>query len=317
MAEPAIGVAGAFLRDALDGLSRDSKTLPGKYLWDDTGSDLFDRICAHPDYYPTKREMTLLPGVAAEVGAIIGAGASVIEFGAGASRKIRTLLDALEAPEAYVAIDIAGDYLEAAIAHLAPDYPSVAMTPVCADYSKPIRLPAGLAGPNVLGFFPGTSIGNFTPREATAFLARARDTLARETQGRSRFLVGADPTRDPGRLRRAYGESGGLMAAIHLNLLARLNRELGADFDRDNFHHEARLAEDPFRVEAHLVARKAATYRLGGQAIAFAAGESIRTDTSHKYAPEAFQALAGSAGWTAERLWLDPEGGFSLHLLSG
>ncbi|ACB80539.1 conserved hypothetical protein [Methylorubrum populi BJ001] len=298
-----------FLRDALAGLSGRPKTLPGKYLWDETGSDLFDRICAHPDYYPTKREIALLPRVASEVAALVGPGVSVVEFGSGASRKIRTLLDALEAPAAYLALDISGAYLEAAIARLAPDYPNVAMTPVCADYSKPVRLPPGAARPPILGFFPGTSIGNFTPEQAGGFLGRARETL-----GPSHFLVGADPTRDPARLRRAYGESGGLMAALHLNLIARMNRELGSDFDPDNFHHEARLADDPFRVEAHLVANRAASYRLGERTIRFADGESIRTDTSHKYAPDLFRALAAAQGWEPVRLWVDDDSGFSLHL---
>lgn len=302
----------AFLHDALAGLSHGSKTLPGKYLWDEIGSDVFDRICAHPDYYPTEREMTLFPVACAELAGMVGQDASVVEFGAGASRKIRILLDALDAPQAYIALDICGSYLDAALGRLAPDYPAVTMTPVSADYSKPIRLPAGLVGDNVIGFFAGTSIGNFSPDEAGAFLRRARDTL-----GTSRLLVGADPTRDPDRLRRAYGACGGLMPALHLNVLTRLNCELGSDFDLANFVHEARVVEDPFRVEAHLVVREAATYRLGGRNIFFQAGESIRTDTSHKYAPDAFQALARSSGWTPERLWLDPQGGFSLHLLRG
>jgi dimethylhistidine N-methyltransferase len=298
-----------FLRDALAGLSGEAKTLPGKYLWDETGSDLFDRICAHPDYYPTKREMALLPRVAAEVAAFVGPGVSVVEFGSGASRKIRTLLDALEAPAAYLALDISGAYLEAAIARLAPDYPAVPMIPVCADYSKPIRLPPGAAAPLILGFFPGTSIGNFTPEQAEGFLARARRTL-----GPSHFLVGADPTHDPARLRRAYGEAGGLMPALHLNLIERMNRELGSNFDRSNFRHEARLADDPFRVEAHLVATRPAAYRLGDRTIRFAGGESIRTDTSHKYAPDTFRALASAQGWEPVRLWVDEDSGFSLHL---
>ncbi len=300
----------AFVRDALAGLTAPTKTLPGKYLWDDAGSDLFDRICAHPDYYPTGHEMTLLPEVAADVAPIVGAGAGVVEFGAGASRKIRVLLDALAAPKAYVALDISGDYLAAAIARLAPDYPGVTMTPVAADYSKPIRLPEGVAGDNRLGFFAGTSIGNFSPDDAAGFLARARDTL-----GPSRFLVGADPTRDPERLKRAYGACDGLMPALHLNLLARMNRELGADFALDNFRHEARVVDEPFRVEAHLVAQRPAIYRLGGEEIRFAPGESIRTDTSHKYTPAAFRALAERGGWTPERMWLDQTGAFSLHLL--
>ncbi|GJE69387.1 L-histidine N(alpha)-methyltransferase [Methylorubrum podarium] len=298
-----------FLRDALAGLSGDPKTLPGKYLWDETGSDLFDRICAHPDYYPTKREMALLPRVAAEVAALVGPGVSVVEFGSGASRKIRTLLDALEAPARYLALDISGAYLEAAIRRLAPDYPGVAMAPVVADYSKPVRLPPGAAAPPILGFFPGTSIGNFTPDQAGGFLARARETL-----GPSQFLVGADPTRDPARLRRAYGESGGLMAALHLNFIDRMNRDLGSDFDREGFRHEVRLADDPFRVEAHLVATRPGSYRLGDRTIRFAAGESIRTDTSHKYPPDAFRALATAQGWDPVRLWVDDDSGFSLHL---
>ncbi|CAO4168139.1 L-histidine N(alpha)-methyltransferase [Methylorubrum populi] len=298
-----------FLRDALAGLSGSPKTLPGKYLWDETGSELFDRICAHPDYYPTKREMTLLPGVAAEVATLVGPRVSVVEFGSGASRKIRTLLDALDSPTAYVGLDISKAYLEAALARLASDYPDVAMTPVAADYSKPVQLPPGVASPPILGFFPGTSIGNFSPEQAGGFLARARETL-----GPSHFLVGADPTRDPTRLRRTYGEAGGLMAALHLNLIARINRELGAEFDRDNFRHECRLAEDPFRVEAHLVAIRHASYRLGDRTVTFEAGESIRTDTSHKYAPEAFRTLAAAQGWEPVRLWLDEDRGFSLHL---
>jgi len=279
-AEAAAGERAEFLRDALAGLSGEVKTLPGKYLWDETGSDLFDRICAHPDYYPTKREMALLPRVAAEVAALVGPGVSVVEFGSGASRKIRTLLDALEAPAAYLALDISGAYLEAAIARLAPDYPTVPMIPVCADYSKPIRLPPGAAAPPILGFFPGTSIGNFTPEQAEGFLARARETL-----GPSHFLVGADPTHDPARLRRAYGEAGGLMPALH-----------------------------PFRVEAHLVATRPAAYQLGDRTIRFAADESIRTDTSHKYAPDTFRALASAQGWEPVRLWVDEDSGFSLHL---
>ncbi|MCJ2085964.1 L-histidine N(alpha)-methyltransferase [Methylobacterium sp. E-005] len=299
----------AFLRDALVGLTAAPKTLPGKYLWDETGSDLFDRICHSADYYPTAQEMTLLPRAAAEVACHVGSGVTVVEFGSGASRKIRTLLDALPAPAAYVAIDISGPYLEAAIRRLAPDYPGIAMVPVCADYSKPVTLPIQAGPGGILGFYPGTSIGNFDPREAGQFLERARTTL-----GPSLFLVGADGTTDPERLQRAYGAADGLMAAFHRNILTRLNRECGADFDGDNFRHEIRLLPDPFRVEAHLVAIRPGTYRLGGQTIGFAASESIRTDTSHKYTAEAFQALARDAGWRPRALWQAEGGSFNLHL---
>ena len=300
------------LRDALSGLTAAPKTLPGKYLWDATGSDLFDQICHNPDYYPTRQEMALLPQVAAALAARVRPGVTVVEFGSGASRKIRTLLDALPEPAAYVAIDISGAYLAEAIGRLAPDYPDIAMVPVCADYTKPVQLPVAAGPGGILGFYPGTSIGNFAPPEAALFLERARTTL-----GPSLFLVGADATSEPERLQRAYGGADGLMAAFHRNILVRLNRELGADFDLDNFRHLIELYPDPQRVEAYLVAIRPATYRLGGQTIAFAAGERIRTDTSHKYAPALFQALASQSGWQPRVLWEAEAGSFNLHLLEG
>jgi dimethylhistidine N-methyltransferase len=299
-----------FLRDALVGLTAGPKTLPGKFLWDETGSDLFDRICHNADYYPTAQETALLPQVAADVARAVAPGVTVVEFGSGASRKIRTLLDALDSPSGYVAIDISGAYLEAAIRRLAPDYPGIAMVPVCADYSKPVQLPVSAGPAGILGFYPGTSIGNFDPRDAGLFLERARATL-----GPSLFLVGADGTTDPARLERAYGGAGGLMAAFHRNILTRLNRECGADFDIDNFRHEVRLLPEPFRVEAHLVAIRPAIYRLGDRSIAFAASESIRTDTSHKYTADAFQAVARASGWQPRALWQADGGSFNLHLL--
>ncbi|ACA17007.1 conserved hypothetical protein [Methylobacterium sp. 4-46] len=300
----------AFRCDALAGLGRTPRSLPGKYLWDETGSTLFDRICGSRDYYPTQQEMGLLPEVAAEVAGVVGRGATIVEYGSGASRKIRTLLDRLEAPARFIALDISWDFLVAAIDRLARDYPAVAMRPVHADYARPIRLPIDLGGGPVLGFFPGTSISNFAPDGAVAFLGRVRDTL-----GPSRLLIGVDPTHDPDRLLRAYGGSDGLMAALHLNLLARANREIEAGFDLDAFRHEARVVEDPFRVEAHLVARRPTACRIAGRVIDFAAGESIHTDNSYKYAPDAFRALAFAAGWVPKRVWVDAEGLFSLHLL--
>ncbi|MHB2211633.1 L-histidine N(alpha)-methyltransferase [Methylobacterium sp. CM6257] len=300
----------AFLRDALAGLMAEPKTLPGKYLWDETGSDLFDRICHSADYYPTAQEMALLPRAAAEVARAVAPGTTVVEFGSGASRKIRTLLDVLPSPAAYVAIDISGDYLKAAIRRLAADYAHIPMVPVCADYSKPVQLPVTAGPGGTLGFYPGTSIGNFDPREAGLFLERARATL-----GPSLFLVGADGTTDPQRLERAYAGADGLMAAFHRNILTRLNRECGADFDPENFRHTVRLLSEPFRVEAHLVAIRPATYRLGDRSIAFAASESVRTDTSHKYTADVFRALAAASGWQPRALWQAEGGSFNLHLL--
>lgn len=298
-----------FLAAAVAGLAGPLKRIPGKYLWDEAGSILFDRICDDPDYYPTRCEIALLPRVAQEIAATLGADATIVEFGSGASRKIRTLLDTLTNPARYVAIDISQDYLKASLARLGPDYPHVEMFAVPADYTGPVRLPIALAGRTTLGFFPGTSIGNFPPNEARGFLSRARDIL-----GPSRFLIGADTTHDEERLRLAYGGCGGLMEAFHLNLLARMNREIGAEIALDAFRHEARILPAPFRVEAHLVAIREQRWLLGGQEFVLAPGDSIHTDTSHKYDPQTFGRLAAESGWRLEQSWIDTFG-FGLYLL--
>ncbi|GJD79064.1 dimethylhistidine N-methyltransferase [Methylobacterium gregans] len=302
------GAHEAFAEAVRAGLAARPRTLPGTFLWDEAGSVLFDRICDSPDYHPTGRETALLPAVAEAVAGLVGPGASVVEYGSGASRKVRTLLDALDRPARYLALDISRDYLESSVARLAPDYPAVAMTAVCADYGGPVRLPVRLDDGPVLGFFPGTSIGNFPPEAAQGLLARIRDTL-----GPSRLLVGVDPTQDEDRLRRSYG--GPLMAEFHRNILVRMRRELDVELHPDGFAHAVRIEPEPFRVEAHLVARGAQAIRLDADTFTFADGESVRTDTSHKYPPDAFRALAERAGWLPERVWLDPDGLFSLHLL--
>lgn len=298
------------LKDVLSGLKGCPKTLPGKYLWDERGSEIYDRICLSAGYYPSKQESTLLPEVCGDVAAAVGEGAVIVEFGSGASRKVRTILDRLDSPSAYVGIDISRDYLESAIQRLAPDYPTVEMVSVCADYTLPVELPLELSGRPVLGFYPGPSIGNFTPEKALEFLKRARVTL-----GSSLFLVGTDATRDPIRLIKAYSGEDGLMAALHLNILARLNRECDANIELENFKHTVKIGHDPNRVEAHLVAHKAAAYQISGETITFESGESIRTDKSHKYTPAEFSALASEAGWQTSKVWEDELGSSCLHLL--
>jgi dimethylhistidine N-methyltransferase len=298
------------LRDVLDGLSRPQKSLPGKYLWDETGSILFDRICRTGDYYLTRSETGLLRQRAGEVAELVGSGATIVEFGSGASRKVRILLDSLPAPRRYIAIDISMEYLAAATGRIACDYPDVQVVPICADYSKPLLLPAGLLAGPTLGFFPGSTVGNFAPSGVTAFLERARRAL-----GPCWFLVGADPNRDEASLRRAYGCADGLMAALHKNMLVHLNRLLGTDFAPEDFRHEARVLDDPWRVEAHLVAVRPVTVRVGGRTFRVGAGESIHTDNAYKHGLEEFRALAHEAGWTLTRCWLAPDGLTSLHLL--
>ena len=299
-----------FLADVLEGLLRPQKSLPGKYLWDEAGSLIFDRICESRDYYLTRRETSLLRATAPEVARMVGPHASLVELGSGASIKTRILLDALPEPTRYVALDIAQEHLTAATARIAQDYPDLAVLPVCADYTKPLSLPACRDGGPVLGFFPGSTIGNFGPAAAVEFLARIGLAL-----GPSLFLVGADPNRDVATLSRAYADGEGLMAALHGNLLVRVRRELGGELDPTDFRHEARVLDDPPRVEAHLVARRPTTWLVGGRTIRFAAGESIYTDSAHKYEPEAFRAVATRAGWESVRCWLDQDGLFALHLL--
>jgi dimethylhistidine N-methyltransferase len=298
------------VRDVLAGLSRAHKALPGKYLWDEVGSDLFDRICRTDDYYLTRHETALIEQTSREIAGLVGSGVTIVEFGSGASHKVRLLLDALVAPCRYVAIDISRQFLDAATQRIAQDYPEVEVVAVCADYTKPLDLPAeALAGAR-LGLFPGSTIGNFDPAGAVAFLMRARMAL-----GHSRLLVGVDPNRSEHSLLRAYGNADGLMAALHKNLLVHLNRLIGTSVDPDNFRHEVRLRDDPFRVEAHLVALQPVVWRVADRAIAIAAGESIHTDSSYKYDPDTFRSIAERAGWNLEHSWLDQHGLFSLHLL--
>ena len=298
------------LRDALSGLRCRPKALPGKYLWDDVGSDLYDQICQNTEYYPSRQEIGLLSAIKSEISNRIGPNPTVVEFGSGASRKIRTLLEALIQPDTYIAIDISREYLNAAIQQLRTDYPDIQMIPVCADYTETVQMPLDLSHRAVLGFYPGPSIGNFHPSDARTFLERARTTL-----GPSLFLIGTDGTQDTVRLKKAYAGADGLMAAFHLNALERLNRECNADFDVENFEHIISVFRDPNRVEAHLVARTAAEYHLGAQLISFDAGESILTDTSYKYTPESFHALASSAGWEVREFWQDDIGSSCLHML--
>jgi L-histidine Nalpha-methyltransferase len=294
----------------LAGLDRPCKSIPGKYLWDEAGSVLFDEICGSPGYYVARRENLLLRRVVPELAGLVGAEASLVEFGSGASHKARLVLDALPAPRHYVAVDISRAYLQAAAARMAADYPSLEVAAVCADYTKPFSIPLPGDGTPVLGFFPGTTVGNFDERDLVAFLRRVRTAL-----GPSWFLVGADPNQDPESLLDAYGQGTPLMARFHENLLVRMGRELGAGFEPGVFRHEARLTGPPVKVEAHLVAQKRTMLRIDGHDFTVESGESIRTDISCKHSPEAFRSLATEAGWEPVRCWLGEENRFSLHLL--
>jgi dimethylhistidine N-methyltransferase len=301
-------------RDAvLAGLGQAQKSLPCKFFYDAEGSRLFDRICDLPEYYPTRTELKLLADRAGEIAGLIGPRARLVEFGSGAGIKIRLLLNALDRPAAYVPVDISRDHLTMAAEDLARDFPALQIAPICADYTKPFALPAlsGLRPDVTVGFFPGSTIGNFTPEEARGFLSRARKLLGPG----SAMLVGVDLRKDAGILVPAYDDAAGVTAAFNLNLLVRINRELDGTFDLDQFAHEARWNEPLGRIEMHLVSRTDQEVRIGRDRFAFRAGETIHTENSHKYALDEFRALASEAGYKPRAAWTDAAGLFSVHML--
>ncbi len=300
-----------FLDDVIEGLSRPQKWLPAKYFYDERGSKLFDDICELPEYYPTRTEMALLRDISGDVAELIGDGATVIEFGSGSSTKIRILLDALDSPLAYVPVEISREHLLMSAKKLADDYPDLRVIPVCADYTQPFDVPEVVGEKVRAGFFPGSTIGNFKRSEAVSFLKAA----AIDVGHNNGLLIGVDLRKDIDILHAAYNDAAGVTAAFNLNLLERINRELGGDFDIDAFVHDARWVADPGRIEMHLVSRKAQDVTVGGRTFHFAEGETIHTEDSHKYDIDGFQALAAEAGWKAIRHWTDPDELFSIHLL--
>jgi len=294
-----------------EGLGQTRKRIAAKFLYDARGSALFEEICALEEYYPTRTEIGLLRVHAKEIAALAGTGASVVEFGSGASVKVRLLLDGLQAPDWYVPVDISRDHLVASAKGLAVAYPGLTVLPICADYTRSFDLPRSVKAP-ILGFFPGSTIGNFTHEEALAFLRQAGKSLGRGAG----LLLGADLMKDHDILRAAYNDAAGVTAAFNLNLLARINRELDGDFDLSAFGHEARLLADEARIEMHLVSRHDQVVRAAGQSFAFRQGESIHTEYSHKYTVEGVQSLARCAGWEPVASWVDDRSLFSIHYLT-
>lgn len=304
---------GDFLREVICGLSRRRKALPPKFFYDERGCALFEAICRLPEYYLTRAEIALLRARRAEIAGVLGAGCVLIELGAGSARKTRILLGALR-PVAYVPIDIARDQLVAACRAIAREYPGLPVTGVCADYTRDFELPAVAAGRvhRRAIFFPGSTIGNFTPGEAVAFLRRGR----RLAGAGGAMLVGVDLRKDARRLAAAYDDSRGITAAFNLNLLARINRELGADFDLAGFRHRAFYNRALGRIEMHLESVRAQQVRLGGRVFRFRRGETIHTENSYKYSIAGFQRLARRAGFRPEACWTDPARLFALHYLT-
>jgi dimethylhistidine N-methyltransferase len=300
-----------FARAFLEGMRASPKRVPCKFFYDAAGSALFEKICELPEYYQTRTELALLAESASNMAEVMGANIELVEFGAGALTKVRLLLDALESPLAYIPIDISGDYLTKVCMALDRDYPALRLHPVIADFTRPFVLPPPLLEPvRRVGFFPGSTIGNFTRDEAVAFLKTTSGIL----KGGG-LLIGADLVKDPSMLHAAYNDASGVTAAFNKNLLVRANRELDAEFDLDAFSHYALYNPAAARIEMYLLSTRDQRVRIGDTFADFAEGEAIHTEDSHKYTIESFCALAWEAGFVPRHVWCDEQRLFSVHWL--
>lgn len=300
------------LEDAVSGLSSTPKTLPSKYFYDEEGSRIFDEITELPEYYPTRTEAEIMTESGQEIADALGEKVLLIEYGSGSSIKTRILLDRLCNMSAYVPVDISGDYLQQTAAKLRSDYPHIRISPVVADFTQPFPLPSSAepAGRPVT-YFPGSTIGNFTKGEATRILKQMASVCGL-TGG---VLIGVDLLKSRDVLLSAYNDSQGVTARFNLNLLHRLNRELGADFAVDQFRHEAVFNEEESRIEMHLISTKSQVVCINDTLIRFDQDETILTEYSHKYTLDSFAALAAAAGLETRCVWTDSDSLFSVQYL--
>jgi dimethylhistidine N-methyltransferase len=300
-----------FARDLVAGLRATPKRIAPKYFYDAAGSRLFERITTLPEYYPTRAEMQILRERAGAVAALVPAEGALVEFGSGSSAKVRLLLARMPKLRAYVPVDISGEFLGEEARRLRAEHSSLQVVPVAADFTKPFALPDAVRGLPRAGFFPGSTIGNFDPDDAKAFLRNAAGVLG----AGAALIVGVDLVKDEAILNRAYDDAQGVTAAFNLNLLARANRELKADFDLDAFAHHAFFNEEQSRIEMHLVSRKVQQVHVAGATFAFDEGETIHTENSYKYTVDGFLRLAAEAGWRGSDVWTDKDRLFSVHAL--
>jgi dimethylhistidine N-methyltransferase len=300
-----------FAADVLAGLTVSPKRLAPKYFYDAEGSRLFERITELPEYYPTRCEMKILHDHAGDIGRLIPQGAALIEFGSGSSKKARIVLGAAaDKLSAYVPVDICREMIEQEAAELRPDFPQVKVLPVCADITQMFPLPAeAKAAPVRVGFFPGSTIGNFEPHEAAAFLRNAAKILGRN----ARLIVGADLIKPAEVLHAAYNDKQRVTAKFNLNLLTRINRELGGTFKLACFEHHAFYNRERHRIEMHLASLKRQKVKVAGDTIDFRAGETIHTENSYKFSVESLAALARGAGWRPLKAWTDARKYFSIQ----
>ncbi len=299
-----------FAHDLHQALRQRPRQISPKYFYDEAGSALFEQICELPEYYPTRTELALLQDHAGEIAELIGPQAQLIEYGAGSLRKVRLLLDRLREPHSFVPIDISGTHLLGACRLLQQAHPALAIQPVVADFTQPHELPTRPPGGRRIGFFPGSSIGNFAPAEALEFLQMA----ARELTGGG-LLIGVDLIKEPALLHAAYNDAQGVTARFNRNLLVRAARELDAQLDPEGFAHSAFYNAPLQRIEMHLLSLKRQVLRLSGHSYEFEAGETLHTENSHKFSVAGFQALAIKAGFKAATVWTDERDWFSLHWL--
>ena len=300
-----------FRNAVISGLSSTPRAIPARFLYDARGSALFDEICELPEYYPTRTETAILGRCAAEIAQRAGPDCVLVEFGSGSSVKSRLLLDAMPDLDAYVPIDISREHLDETAARLRRDYPGLRVEPVCADYMALDGLPAFVNGARRIGFFPGSTIGNLTPEEATVFLRRARRLLRND----GALILGVDLKKDPQILHDAYNDSAGVTAQFTLNLLRRMNRELDANFDLAAFAHEAFYSPDEGRIEIYFRSLRSQTVTVAGRRFFFAAGERVHTEYSYKYDDAGIAALAQSGGFAIAKTWTDPEHLFAVAWL--
>jgi dimethylhistidine N-methyltransferase len=298
-------------RSVIAGLTGSPKTLPCKYFYDELGSQLFEEITTLPEYYPTRTEIALLERHAGEIAQLVPPGAAVVEFGSGSSTKTEVLLRTLRAPRAYLPLEISPSALYPAAERIVSRFPGLTVYPLLAGFSDIPRLSLPQFSHAVLGFFPGSTIGNFAREEAIAFLSDTRRLLG----DRAFFLIGADLKKPLDILLPAYDDAKGVTAAFNLNILRRINRELGANFQLGNFRHEAIYNEEAGRIEMHLRSLTDQTVTVGQRKVAFTKGETIHTENSHKYTIEEFRELAEKGGWRIEKSWHDADRLFSVHLM--
>jgi dimethylhistidine N-methyltransferase len=302
--------AADFRTEVLAGLTQTPKRVSPKYFYDQRGSELFEAITELPEYYPTRTELGILQDKGEAIAEFLGDECMLVELGSGSSRKIRTLLDTLE-PAAYVPLDISRDHLLGSARALVADYPDLEVHAACTDYSNDFQLPELPEHLQRVAFFPGSSIGNFEPDDASRLLMR----LGRHLGEDGKLLIGVDLKKHNHILHAAYNDAQQVTAAFNLNLLERMNRELEADFDIDLFEHQAFFNDDAGRIEMHLMSCIEQTVSVAGTQIDFTAGETLHTESSYKYSIEEFHALAKASGFVAEQVWTDEQQLFSVHCL--